>query len=74
LPLYNFNNNHSWGLDEINLWLCSDENVAMMKQTSHAYKIPLKDICLAVQGEDGRTTSQCENMRWMTLARECDQW
>ena len=48
--------------------------MAMMKQTSHAYKIPLKHICLADQGEDGRTALQCENMSWMTLARECDQW
>jgi hypothetical protein len=55
------------------MWLCSDENVAMMKQTSHAYKIPLKEICLADQGEDGRTTLECENMKWITLARECDQ-
>jgi len=55
------------------MWLCSDENVTMMKLTSHAYKIPLKDICLADQGEDGRTTLRCENMRWMTLAREGDQ-
>jgi hypothetical protein len=55
------------------MWLFSDENVAVMKRTSHAYKIPLKHICLADQGEDGRTTLQCENMHWMTLARECDQ-